>query len=61
MNNENAEGETTTTKRVHDQAPSEAYAEFMKTGWISSDLSILHTMSNFLEVHIAWGEIGCGI
>ena len=44
MNNENAEGETTTTKRVHDQAPSEAYGEFMKTGWIPSDLPELEPL-----------------
>ena len=44
MNNENAAGETTTTKRVHDQAPSEAYGEFMKTGWIPSDLPELEPL-----------------
>jgi Xaa-Pro aminopeptidase len=44
MNNENAEVDSTTTKRVHDQAPSEAYAEFMKTGWIPSDLPELQPL-----------------
>ena len=44
MNNESGEVETTTTKRVHDQAPSEAYAEFMKSGWIPSDLPELQPL-----------------
>ncbi len=44
MNNENAEVDSTTTKRVHDQAPSEAYAEFMKTGWIPSGLPELQPL-----------------
>jgi hypothetical protein len=44
MNNENAEVDSTITKRVHDQAPSEAYGEFMKTGWISSDLPELEPL-----------------
>ena len=44
MNNENAEVESTTTKRVHDQAVSEAYGEFMKTGWLTSDLPELQPL-----------------
>ena len=30
-------GTTQKPKRVHDQAPSEQYAAFMKTGWAPSD------------------------
>ena len=36
MNNENAEVESTTSKRVHDAEPSQMYAEFMRTGWIET-------------------------
>ena len=39
MNNENAEVGTTSSKRVHDAASSEMYAEFMRTGWIESEFA----------------------
>ena len=37
MNNENAEVTDTSSKRVHDAAPSQMYADFMRTGWIETD------------------------
>ena len=39
-NNENSEV-TEKQKRVHDQAPSEAFSEFMQSGWASSDFGAL--------------------
>jgi Xaa-Pro aminopeptidase len=36
-NNENSEAVTEKEKRVHDQAPSERFAEFMRSGWAPSD------------------------
>jgi Xaa-Pro aminopeptidase len=36
MNNENAET-TEKAKRIHDQAPSDQFAEFMRSGWAPSD------------------------
>lgn len=44
MNNDNADISTATPKRIHDQAPSEMFADFMKTGWTSSDLKDLETL-----------------
>ena len=44
MNNESAEVESTTTKRVHDQAPSEMFGNFMRSGWIASDLPALEPL-----------------
>lgn len=41
MNNENADVETKKPKRIHDQAPSELFAEFMKSGWAPSNLDDL--------------------
>ncbi len=41
MNNENAEVTTKKSKRIHDQAPSEQFANFMKSGWTPSDLTDL--------------------
>ncbi len=41
MNNDNAEVETKKPKRIHDQAPSELFAEFMKSGWTPSNLDDL--------------------
>jgi Xaa-Pro aminopeptidase len=41
MNNENAEITTEKPKRIHDQAPSELFSDFMKSGWAASDLSDL--------------------
>ena len=35
-------GKKPETKRVHDVAPSEAFANFMKTGWANSPLTDLH-------------------
>jgi Xaa-Pro aminopeptidase len=40
MNNENAELPET-KERVHDQAPSEVYGEFMKSGWANTEYSEL--------------------
>ena len=37
MNNENADVTAQKSKRIHDQAPSEMFAEFMKSGWTPSD------------------------
>ena len=47
MNNENsdlsvASGEK--KKRIHDQAPSELFAEFMRSGWAASDLEDLQPL-----------------
>ena len=39
MNNENAEVTTDKPKRVHDQVPSELFANFMKSGWTPSELT----------------------
>jgi Xaa-Pro aminopeptidase len=39
MNNENADVTTDKPKRIHDQAPSELFSNFMKSGWTPSDLS----------------------
>ena len=39
MNNENADVATDKPKRIHDQAPSELFANFMKSGWTPSDLT----------------------
>jgi len=39
MNNENADVTTDKPKRVHDQVPSELFANFMKSGWTPSDLT----------------------
>jgi Xaa-Pro aminopeptidase len=39
MNNENADVTTDKPKRIHDQAPSELFSNFMKSGWAPSDLS----------------------
>ena len=44
MNNEKAEVESTTTKRVYDQAPSEMFGNFMQSGWIASDLPALEPL-----------------
>ena len=38
MNNESADVTSAKPKRIHDQAPSEMFAEFMKSGWTPSDL-----------------------
>lgn len=39
MNNENADLATEKSKRIHDEAPSDLFANFMKSGWAPSDLS----------------------
>ena len=44
MNNENAEVATRKSKRIHDQAPSEQFSNFMKTGWTPTDLSDLEPL-----------------
>ncbi len=38
MNNENADVTTDKPKRIHDQAPSELFSNFMKSGWAPSEL-----------------------
>jgi Xaa-Pro aminopeptidase len=38
MNNENADVVAEKSKRIHDQAPSELFAGFMKSGWAPSNL-----------------------
>jgi Xaa-Pro aminopeptidase len=38
MNSENADVTTEKPKRIHDQAPSELFSNFMKSGWAPSDL-----------------------
>jgi len=38
MNNESADVTSAKQKRIHDQAPSEMFAEFMKSSWTPSDL-----------------------
>ena len=43
MNNESAEV-TEKSKRVHDQAPSELFAEFMRSGWSPSDYDDLQPL-----------------
>ena len=44
MNNDNADVSTAKPKRIHDQAPSEMFADFMKTGWTPSDLKDLEPL-----------------
>ena len=44
MNNENAEVATEPKKRIHDQQPSELFADFMRSGWASSDLPTLEPL-----------------
>ena len=47
MNNENTEASTEAPekkKRIHDQAPSELFAEFMRSGWSASDLDDLQPL-----------------
>ena len=44
MNNENAEVATRKSKRIHDQAPSEQFSNFMKTGWTPTDLTDLEPL-----------------
>ena len=39
MNNENTDVTTEKPKRIHDQVPSELFANFMASGWSPSDLS----------------------
>ena len=39
MNNENPEVATEAPKRIHDQVPSEVFANFMKSGWLATDYS----------------------
>ena len=41
MNNENGEVTTDKPKRIHDQAPSELFSNFMKSGWAPSNLENL--------------------
>ena len=41
MNTENAEVTTDKPKRIHDQAPSELFSNFMKSGWAPSNLENL--------------------
>ncbi len=41
MNNENGEVSTDKPKRIHDQAPSELFSNFMKSGWAPSNLENL--------------------
>jgi Xaa-Pro aminopeptidase len=43
MNNENAET-TEKAKRIHDQAPSDVFAEFMRSGWAPSDFEGLEPL-----------------
>jgi Xaa-Pro aminopeptidase len=43
-NNENAEALTEKEKRVHDQAPSDRFADFMRSGWASSDYDDLQPL-----------------
>ena len=44
MNNENADVTTQKSKRIHDQAPSEQFSNFMKTGWTPTDLTDLEPL-----------------
>jgi Xaa-Pro aminopeptidase len=41
VNNENSEVATDKPKRIHDQAPSELFSNFMKSGWTASNLENL--------------------
>ncbi len=41
MNNENADVTTEKPKRIHDEAPSDLFANFMKSGWTPSNLGDL--------------------
>jgi Xaa-Pro aminopeptidase len=41
VNNENGEVTTDKPKRIHDQAPSELFSNFMKSGWAPSNLENL--------------------
>ena len=41
MNNENADVVSEKSKRIHDQAPSDRFAEFMAQGWTPSDYTDL--------------------
>ena len=41
MNNENADVTTKKPKRIHDEAPSDLFANFMKSGWTPSNLGDL--------------------
>ena len=41
MNNESADVTTEKPKRIHDQAPSEQFSNFMKSGWAPSNLNDL--------------------
>ena len=41
MNNENADVTTEKPKRIHDEAPSDLFANFMKSGWTPSSLGDL--------------------
>ena len=41
MNNENADVTTEKPKRIHDEAPSDLFANFMKSGWTHSNLGDL--------------------
>ena len=43
-NNENAEVLTEKEKRVHDQAPSDRFADFMRSGWAPSDYDDLQPL-----------------
>lgn len=44
MNNENAEVATEPKKRIHDQVSSELFADFMRSGWATSDLPALEPL-----------------
>ena len=44
MNNEGADVTTDKSKRIHDQAPSELFSDFMKSGWAPSELSDLEPL-----------------
>ena len=44
MNNENADVTSKKSKRIHDQAPSEQFSNFMKTGWTPTDLTDLEPL-----------------
>ena len=44
MNNESGDVTTDKPKRIHDQAPSELFANFMKSGWLASNLEDLQPL-----------------
>ena len=44
MNNENGDVTTDKPKRIHDQAPSELFSNFMKSGWAPSHLENLQPL-----------------